>query len=75
MSPTQILRFERDHPGTSPTKHAEVRRTLGISEIRFYALLERAARSDDGMRADPITARHIRERAERRAAKRLARTA
>lgn len=75
MTPTQLLTFERQHPGATPTKHHLIRTLLGISEIRYYVLLERAAVSEEGMRAEPITARMIRERMEKRAAVRARRTA
>ena len=75
MTPAQLLDFERRHPHATPDKHARIRHELGISEIRYYVLLERAATSDDGIAADPITARMIRERAERRATIRRARVA
>lgn len=75
MTPAQLLAFERQHPTATPDKHARIRHELGISEIRYYVLLERAATSDDGIKADPITARMIRERAKRRATIRARRTA
>ncbi|WP_162238893.1 DUF3263 domain-containing protein [Microbacterium sp. Leaf320] len=75
MTPAQLLAFERQHPGATPTKHARIRHELGISEIRYYVLLERAATSIDGIEADPITARMVRERVEARAAIRARRTA
>lgn len=75
MTPAQLLDFERRHPTAAPDKHARIRREFGISEIRYYVLLERAAVSDDGITADPITARVIRERIERRAMIRTRRTA
>lgn len=75
MTPAQLLAFERQHPGATPTKHARIRHELGISEIRYWVLLERAAHDADGMRAHPITARMIRERVQRRARMREARVA
>lgn len=69
-TPTRILTFERQHPA----KHERIRNELGITEIRYYVLLDRAARSDEGMRAEPIVARLVRERAEKRAAVRARRT-
>lgn len=73
MTPAQLLAFERQHPGATPDKHARIRNELGISEIRYWVLLERAAH--DGMREHPITARMIRERVQRRAEIRARRTA
>lgn len=75
MTPAQLLAFEHQHPGATPTKHARIRHELGISEIRYWVLLERAAHHPDGIRAEPVTARMIRERAEVRAAIRARRTA
>jgi len=67
MTPTTLLAFERRHPGDSPEKRALIRRMLGISEIRYAVLLTRAAGSLEGIAADPITARRVREEADRRA--------
>lgn len=67
MTPAQLLDFERQHPAATPDKHARIRHELGISEIRYYALLARAAESAEGIAADPFTARMIRERAYNRA--------
>jgi len=67
MTPAQLLDFERQHPHATPDKHARIRHEHGISEIRYYVLLERAATSIDGITADPITARLVRERIEARA--------
>lgn len=75
MTPAQLLDFERQHPTATPDKHARIRRELGISEIRYYALLLRAAESNEGMIAEPITARMIRERGWDRARMRRARVA
>lgn len=75
MTPTQLLAFERQHPHHTPTKTEMIRRQLRISEVRYYVLLARAARSVEGIAADPVTARIVRERAEMRARERDARTA
>lgn len=75
MTPAQLLDFERQHPHATPEKHARIRRELGISEIRYYALLTRAAEDAEGIKADPFTARLIRERAYTRARSRESRVA
>lgn len=75
MTPAELLAFERRHPQHTPAKAARIRHELGITEVRYYVLLARAARSAEGIAADPMTARMIRERASRRASARAARIA
>lgn len=75
MTPTTLLAFEAQHPQHTPTKTARIRHELGISEVRYYTLLLRAAHSVEGTAAHPVTARMVRERMSRRAAARVARTA
>ena len=75
MTPAQLLHFEHQHPGATPDKNARIRHELGITEIRYWVLLERAAHDADGIAADPITARMVRERVEARAAIRAQRVA
>lgn len=75
MTPTQLLTFEAQHPHHTPDKTACIRRQLGISETRYYVLLARAARTMDGIKADPVTARRVRELAEIRAQARVGRVA
>ncbi|WP_396657076.1 DUF3263 domain-containing protein [Microbacterium oxydans] len=75
MTPTQLLTFEAQHPHHTPDKVACIRRQLGISEIRYYTLLHRAARHPDGIKTHPLTARQVRERAEKRARERERRAA
>lgn len=75
MTPEQLLDFERRHPTATPDKHSRIRRECGISEIRYYALLARAAESAEGITADPFTARVVRERAYKRARDRKQRIA
>ncbi len=65
MSPEALLEFESRWPRHTPDKTEAVRRELGITPIRFYQLLHRAVSSIDGIRADPITARLVRERIDR----------
>lgn len=75
MTPTQLLAYETAHPHDTPAKRENIRNTLGITEIRYALLLDRASRTDEGIRAYPITARQVRETAERRARMREKRTA
>lgn len=75
MTHADILAFEAQHPSHTPAKTARIRHELGISEVRYYVLLARAARSAEGIAADPTTARMIRERANLRATARAARIA
>ena len=73
MHPGTLLNFEHHHPHPGPGKNAAIRDQLGISEIRYYVLLSRAARSPQGIAADPITARLVREREELAARRRESR--
>lgn len=75
MTPAHLLAFEAQHSRHTPTKTQRIRHELGISEVRYYVLLARAAQSAEGVAAHPATARMIRERAGRRATARAARTA
>lgn len=75
MTPTQLLHFEQHHPHHTPAKVAAIREQLRITEVRYYVLLERAARSAEGIVANPVTARMVRETAQRRALERERRIA
>lgn len=75
MSPAELLAFEARWPRHTPDKGDAVRRELGITTTRYYQLLHPAASSMEGIRADPITARRVRESVERRAAERARRAA
>ena len=75
MHPGTLLNFEHHHPHPGPVKNAAIRAELGLTDIRYYTLLLRAAHSPQGIAADPITARIVRERATRQAAHRTTRTA
>lgn len=68
MLPETLLAFERAHPRHDGTKEENIRAELGVTPARYYVLLVRAARSLEGMAADPITARRVRERRVQRAA-------
>ncbi|OJU41848.1 MAG: hypothetical protein BGN97_03800 [Microbacterium sp. 69-10] len=65
MTPSDLLEFERAHPRHDGTKEETIRAHLGVTPARYYVLLGRAARSLDGMAADPITARRVRDRRSR----------
>lgn len=65
MPPETLLAFERAHPRHDGTKEETIRAELGVTPARYYVLLWRAARSVEGMAADAITARRVRERSER----------
>lgn len=75
MTPAALLAFERDNPGHTTTKWLRIRDQLGLTETRYYLLLTRAASSEDGIAADPVTARLVRDRAARRRVEREKRTA
>lgn len=65
MTPQELLDFEATHPGHSGAKEQAISDTFGINEVRYYVLLARAAESMEGIAHDPITARRVRERADR----------
>lgn len=75
MTPADLLAFEAQHPQQTPEKTSRIRHELGITEVRYYVLLARAARSAEGIAAHPMTARMVRERADRAASERTRRTA
>ncbi|MCK2034500.1 DUF3263 domain-containing protein [Microbacterium sp. KSW4-4] len=75
VTPAQLLAFEARHPKHTPAKTHAIRHQLGISEVRYYTLLHRAARSVEGISIDPLTARMVRERIEKRARERTKRAA
>lgn len=75
VTPAELLAYEAAHPTPTPEKHERIRRELGITPTRYVVLLARAASSAEGIAADPLTARMVRERAARRAEVRERRTA
>ena len=75
VTPAELLAFEARHPKHAPAKTHAIRHQIGISEVRYYTLLHRAAHSVEGIKADPMTARMVRERIEKRARERLNRAA
>lgn len=70
MTPEDLLTFESRWPHHSPNKGEAIRHQLGLSPARYYQLLTRAASSREGIAADPLTARRVRDQAESRAAAR-----
>ena len=62
MTPEALLQFEHEHPGHKPGKEEEIRRRFGVSPARYYQRLNRVAKSLEGIRADPITARMVRDK-------------
>lgn len=65
MTADELLAFEARWPRHSGTKDSLIRSELGVTPARFYQLLNRAARTVEGIAADPITARRVREKAVR----------
>lgn len=72
---SEILAFEAAHPRHSSYRDELIRRELGITPSRYVVLLARAASSAEGIAADAVTARRVRDRAAARAAARMRRTA
>lgn len=70
MSPARLLAFEARWPGHTSDKGEAIRHQLGLSPARYYQLLMRAASSLEGIAADALTARGVRDQAESRAAAR-----
>ncbi|WP_300265883.1 DUF3263 domain-containing protein [Microbacterium sp.] len=62
MTPAALLAFEQRWPRHTGHKEEAIRRELGLTPARYYQLLSRAARSFEGMAAEPITARIVRGR-------------
>lgn len=75
VTPETLIAFEARWPRHTPDKDERIRRELGITPTRYYQLLHRAVKSPEGITADPITARSVRELGERRAASRASRFA
>ncbi|MCT1363297.1 DUF3263 domain-containing protein [Microbacterium sp. p3-SID131] len=75
VTPAELLAFEARHPKHTPAKTHAIRHQIGITEVRYYTLLHRAAQSVDGIKVDPVTARMVRERMAKRSRERSARTA
>lgn len=66
MTPQRLLDFESTHPRHTPAKEDRIRTELGIDEVRYYVLLNRAAESMEGITHDPFTARRVREGGKQR---------
>jgi hypothetical protein len=62
MTPTELLAFEQAWPNHTPDKDAAIRKQLGVTPARYYQLLTRAAHTEEGIAANPITARMVRAR-------------
>lgn len=62
MTPSDLIAFEARHPAHTPSKENAIYRELGMSPARYYQLTIRAASTMEGIAADPITARRVRER-------------
>lgn len=60
MTPADLLAFEARNPSWRGNKETRIREQLGLTPPRYVTLLLRAAESEEGMRADPITARRVR---------------
>lgn len=63
----ELLNFESAHPQRrhgNGWKEEAIRAKFGITPARYYQLLHRAARSAEGQRQDPVTARIIRDRVQ-----------
>lgn len=71
MTPADILAFEAANPHHTPARAERIRRELGITPIRYFVLLRRAAESAEGVAAHPVTARLVRERLDARARRRV----
>ena len=70
MTPAELLAFEARNPSWRGNKETRIRQQLGLTPARYSTLLIRAAESEEGMRADAVTARRVRDvpsRQDRRA--------
>lgn len=65
MPPTTLLNFEATWPQHNGAKDHAIRTQLGITPVRYYQLLNRAVLTVDGIAADPVTARIVRQRLAR----------
>lgn len=74
MRPEVLLAFESRWPGHSSEKGERICRELSMTPARYYQLLVRAAESIDGIAAEPLAARRVRELSAARAAARARRT-
>lgn len=73
VTPADLLAFEARWPRHTPAKDAAIRQELGITPVRYVVLLRRAAETNEGMNADALTARRVRDVAARRAHERARR--
>lgn len=65
MTPAELLAFEARNPSWRGNKETRIRNELGMSPARYVTLLLRAAESVEGMIADPVTARRVRQSGRR----------
>lgn len=65
LSPAALIAFERKHPGFPPQKTDVIRAELGITEVRYCVLLDRAIDDPDAIQADPVYTRQLREQRDR----------
>lgn len=66
MTPADLLAFEAAHPRWGGNKETVIRVELGLTPARYTLLLIRAAESAEGIAADPLTARRVREQGQNR---------
>ena len=64
-SPVEMIAFERRYPGWGPAKIDVIRGELGITEVRYAVLLDRAIHDDTATRSDPVFVYHLRKQRER----------
>ncbi|MFJ4165265.1 DUF3263 domain-containing protein [Microbacterium sp. NPDC089698] len=57
--PVRLLAFEARNPSWRGDNETRIRDELGLSPARYVVLLERAAASLEGMKADPLRARRV----------------
>ena len=64
-TPVELIAFERRYPGFGPQKVDVIRAELGITEVRYCVLLDRAIDDPSAAEADPIFVRRLREKRDR----------
>jgi hypothetical protein len=67
-----VLDFERDWWADGGPKHAAIRRRLGISPARYYAILRQLVDSEEAAAYDPLVVRRLRRLREARRRARFA---
>ena len=61
----EVIAFERKYPGWGPAKIDVIRAELGITEVRYAVLLERAIADESAAQSDPVFVRNLREQRAR----------